>query len=352
MPCAPAPPSDTLRNHKRKEESKMTKITYMDRLYMEKHQHRLTKKQLANDIGCSLSAVYYEFNRGGYWHTDENLIDHWRYSADIAQQDYDYKQTAKSRPPKLGNNWTFIHFIEDQIINHKASPYAALKRWSKTHAWTISINTLYRYIDSGLYFPNLTNKHLPEKKPKLKQSQTKPKPARPPKGTSIEKRPTEIASRTTWGHWEMDTVIGRAKGRNQACLVLTERLTRYEIIVKLKDKTTASVTRALNRLKRQGKAKFIKSLTVDNGSEFQDYASMKRIAPVYYCHPYTSCERGSNERMNRMIRRFFPKGSDFSKLKQKDCNQVQDWLNDYPRRSLGGKTPRERWAEVCPFPAP
>ena len=69
MPCAPAPPSDTLRNHKRKEESKMTKITYMDRLYIEKHQHRLTKKQLANDIGCSLSAVYYEFNRGGYWHT-------------------------------------------------------------------------------------------------------------------------------------------------------------------------------------------------------------------------------------------------------------------------------------------
>lgn len=53
-----------------------------------------------------------------------------------------------------------------------------------------------------------------------------------------------------------------------------------------------------------------------------------------------------------MIRSFFPKGSDFSKLKQKDCNQVQDWLNDYPRRSLGGKSPRERWPEIYPFPAP
>lgn len=75
----------------------------------------------------------------------------------------------------------------------------------------------------------------------------------------------------------MDTVIGRAKGKNQTCLVLTERLTRYELILKLKDKTTVSVTRALNHLKRQGKAKLIKSFTVDNCPEFQDYASMKEI---------------------------------------------------------------------------
>ena len=77
------------------------KLTWIDRLYIEKHQLRLSKRQLAADLGCCLKTVYNEFSRGGYWYTDKCAVDHWRYSADIAQQDYDYKQTAKGCPVKL-----------------------------------------------------------------------------------------------------------------------------------------------------------------------------------------------------------------------------------------------------------
>ncbi len=330
----------------------MRRLLWIDRLYIEKHQSHFSKRQLAKDLGCCLKTIYNEFARGGYWHTDEYAIDHWRYSADIAQQDYDYKQTAKGCPPKIGSRWDFIQFIEVQIIHHKVSPYVALQCWSKQNSWTISLTTLYRYIDCGLYFPRLTNSHLPEKPKRCQRGYNKVRAAHAPKGTSIERRPKEINDRSTWGHWEMDTIIGKAKGKGQAALVLTERMTNYELIFKLKDKTARSVVSTLSKLSRHCDFKNIfKSITVDNGSEFQDCEGMERLhTKIYYCHPYTSCERGRNERMNRMIRRYFPKGSDFSELKQKDCTRVQDTLNNYPRRSLGGKTPLELWLQCTTIP--
>ena len=330
----------------------MKKITWIDRLYIEKYQSILTKAQLAKDIGCCLKTVYNEFARGGYWHTDTYAVDHWRYSADIAQHDYEYKQTAKGCPVKLGARWDFIQFIETEIIDHKTSPYTALQRWKKQSNWSISLTTLYRYIDSGLYFPHLTNKHLPEKVGSQKRDYNKVRAARPPRGTSIEKRPEEINARRSWGHWEMDTVIGKAEGKGQSALVLTERLTNYELIFKLKDKTMKSVVSTLSKLSRRCDfPNIFKSITVDNGAEFQDCKGMERLkTKVYYCHPYTSCERGRNERMNRMIRRFFPKGSDFSKIKQKDCTQVAAYLNNYERKSLDGKTPLALWQEYTTIP--
>lgn len=330
----------------------MKKITWIDRLYIEKYQSILTKTQLAKDIGCCLKTIYNEFARGGYWHTDTYAVDHWRYSADIAQRDYEYKQTAKGCPVKLGTRWDFIQFIETEIIDHKTSPYTALQRWKKQSNWSISLTTLYRYIDSGLYFPHLTNSHLPEKVVSKKRDYNKVRAARPPKGTSIEKRPEEINARRSWGHWEMDTVIGKAEGKGQAALVLTERLTNYELIFKLKDKTMKSVVSTLSKLSRRCDfPNIFKSITVDNGAEFQDCKGMERLkTKVYYCHPYTSCERGRNERMNRMIRRFFPKGSDFSKIKQKDCTQVAAYLNNYERKSLDGKTPLALWQEYTTIP--
>ena len=170
--------------------------------------------------------------------------------------------------------------------------------------------------------------------------------------STIEKRPVEINARSTWGHWEMDTVIGHAKGKGQAALVLTERLTRYELIFKLKDKTSKSVVSTLSKLSKCCDfPNIFKSITVDNGSEFQDCKGMERLkTKVYYCHPYTSSERGSNERMNRMIRRFFPKGSDFNQLKQKDFDRVKDYLNNYQRRVLGGQTPLELWLKCTTVP--
>ena len=127
--------------------------------------------------------------------------------------------------------------------------------------------------------------------------------SRPSAGDSIEDRPEEIDERTTFGHWEMDCVVS-ARGSLKRLLVLTERLTRREIIMLMRDGSTASVVRALDKLERkcgsQRFRKLFRTITVDNGSEFADCESMERSrygkhrrTHVYYCHPYTACERAA-----------------------------------------------------------
>ena len=180
------------------------------------------------------------------------------------------------------------------------------------------------------------------------------KRARPAKGDTIEQRPEEINSRDTFGNWEMDSVMG-CKGSKAALVVLTERLTRYPVIVRVPDHTMESVVRALDRMERRMGAKFrevFRSITVDNGCEFQDCEGMERSkrarkprTKIFYCHPYSAYERGSNENMNRIIRRFFPKGTNFDNVSAAEVAEVEEWLANYPRRILGWKTPKMLYDE-------
>lgn len=151
----------------------------------------------------------------------------------------------------------------------------------------------------------------------------------------------------TYGHWEMDSVMG-CQGSHKALLVLTERLTREGIILLVKDHTAASVVRALNGLERRFGKEFyniFKSITVDNGCEFQDFEGIEKAqrrhgkrTVVYFCHPYSAYERGSNENMNRLIRRFFPKGTNFDTVLASDIKAAEEWINNYPRKVLGWKS--------------
>lgn len=175
---------------------------------------------------------------------------------------------------------------------------------------------------------------------------------RAPKGTSIEKRPNEIKERKTFGHWEMDCVCGSTKA---TLLVLTERLTRKEIIMPMINQKSESVIHCLNIIEHQyGKnfKKIFKTITVDNGSEFSDFKKLEKSrygkgkrTSVYYCHPYCSSERGSNERLNREIRRLIPKGTDLSKFTREEIQKVEDWVNDYPRQVLDFGTSKEKFNE-------
>lgn len=216
---------------------------------------------------------------------------------------------------------------------------------------TISHTTLYRYIDEGVFL-RLTNKDLPVKRNKSKQRYKKVKPVRPPKGESIEKRPQVINERNTFGNWEMDCVIGKKTGGN-TLLVLTERLTRREYVRLMPAKNMANVIRALNSIeKKLGSdmfAKIFQTITVDNGSEFADFSGMERSigggkrTKVYYCHPYSSYERGSNENLNKMIRRWYPKGVSFANVTDTDIAKVENWMNNYPRGIFGYDTSEARY---------
>ena len=149
----------------------------------------------------------------------------------------------------------------------------------------------------------------------------------------------------------MDTVVSGRSGSG-ALLVLTERCSRMEIIRKMKDKSALSVVRAINSLERSfGVKKFremFKTITCDNGTEFmytelleKSYCSNQKRTTFYYCHPYCASERGSNENQNRLIRRFVPKGSDISGYSSAYIQMLENWMNNYPRKILGGLSSKE-----------
>lgn len=325
-------------------EVKYRRITWTERLIIEK-QYNSTRKPsysaIAKLLKRSVSSIRYEIKKGMYLHRDYlTWRDIPRYSADIAQQKTAWEQTSKGQLLKLGNNHQYAKYVSIQIkAGH--SPSTIVQTLRQQNKWTVSVPTLYRYIDDGL-IPEITNADLWEK-PNRKRTYNKVRTAkRPPKGISIEQRPKSINKRTTPGHWEIDCVIGKKKGHNESVLTLTERKTRFEIILKLQTRTAHEITNKLRQLTAQYPPGAFQSITADNGSEFSAYDDLKEIVPqVYYCHPYCSSERGTNERHNRIIRRFFPKKQSMKNRTQSDCDQVAAYMNNLPRKTLGYKTPQQ-----------
>ena len=218
-------------------------------------------------------------------------------------------------------------------------PYAALEKIKETHEVNFSIRTLYNYIHKNVFY-QLNPKHLPYKK-RYKKRYTHKKSIRKTGGISIEQRSEIINNRIELGHWEMDTVVGK-QGTKCCLLVLTERVTRKELIFKLESKSTTCVVKAIKSLKRKYKGSFneiFKSITSDNGVEFMDSKAIEEMGIQYfYAHNYCSYERGSNENNNKLIRRFIPKGEDISKYSKETIKQIEKFMNEYPRKIFDGKS--------------
>lgn len=322
----------------------MKYLTYNQRLQIEAlYKVHTPIKKIAEIVGCCFSTVYKELKRGKVQLLDYHLREYTSYSADIAQQKHDYAQTSKGRPLKLGSDHAFADFITSRIKKDHYSPAAALAAAASQGFDTqICVNTLYNYIDKEVL--DLSNKDLLIKGHRKKKAEPKRgKSIRVKEAPSIERRPEYVNDRAEIGHWEMDCVCS-GEHKRTALLVLTERVSRHELIFKIPDKTTSSVVKILDKLERQLRSDFsriFRSITVDNGSEFCDWHGLRRSlygglrTEVYYCHPYCSSERGSNENANRIIRRFIPKGTDISKISRRQIREIQDWMNNYPRRILG-----------------
>lgn len=316
-----------------------------------------SKEEIAEQLHFHRSTIYREYNKGKYIHRNSDYTEEERYSSDLGQKAHDYAQEGKGRALKIGNDRELAEYIEDKIVNDRFSPEAALadvERSGIKFKTTISLRTLYRYIDNGIFL-KLTNKDLPIKSKKKKHNKKVQVQKRASAGESIENRPEEAKDREIFGHWEMDTVKGK-RGVTKSCmLVLTERKTRDEIIIKMKDQGAASVVEALDRLERKYGDMFYKifrSITVDNGVEFADYEGLERSVLkegkrtfVFYCHPYSSWERGTNENNNRLIRRHMPKGVDFEDTTDAEIAYIEEWINNYPRGIFDYKTSAELFEE-------
>lgn len=162
--------------------------------------------------------------------------------------------------------------------------------------------------------------------------------------TSIDLRPKYIEQRKEVGHWEGDLMIGVKQ--NSAIGTQVERKTRFLYIVKPKDRKSKTVVTAFAKAINQLPEHFKRSMTYDNGMEmaYHKLYTKKTGMQVYFAHPYSSWERGTNENTNGLIRRYFPKGTDFNKVTEDQLKIVQDKLNNRPRKILGYKTPSEMMA--------
>ncbi len=314
-------------------------------------REKYTKPRIAKVLGIKYNTLYKEIERGTVEQMDSQLRVYKVYKADYAQMMYERSTSNRGRNLKIGSDHQLASYIETMIREQKYSPEALLlhaKNEGLHFSTTLCYKTIYNYLDMGLFL-NVTNDDLPYKKPRKKKEKEEKSTVslNNRKGRSIEERPKTVLDREDYGHWEMDTVVS-AKDTGKSCLlVLSERMGREEIMLKIRNKKSSTVVRALNRLeKRYGSKGFrekFKTITCDNGVEFLDakgieksiYTKQPRTI-VYYCHPYSSFERGTNENINRMIRRFFPKGTNFDDVTPKQVAMVESWINNYPRKILGG----------------
>lgn len=327
-------------------------LTFLERAII---QVRLMDKwspyRIAKEIGCSPNTVRNEIRRGTpdlYWGTKG------KYDARIAQSVYEGHRMNSHRTPSFHKVRRFLKTVELRFRENHWS-FDACVGYSKmnrefSRAEMVCTKTLYNYQERGII--GIKSIDLPQKlRRKPRKEASKPRRNKKHLGRSIEERPDCVASRERFGDWELDLVIGSSTGHDQALMTLLERKTRYFRIIRLPDKTSGSVMKAFANLQEEYKGIFsevFKTITTDNGSEFSSLSELEKAAEtlVYFAHPYSSYEKGSDERHNGLIRRFFPKGKRVDSLSDDDISMIETWCNTLPRKILRYATPRKLFRQV------
>ncbi len=315
----------------------------------------VSKKEIAKNLNKCLTCIYNEIKRGTVELLGYDLIPYKTYSAEYAQTVHEKKSHNKGQNSKCKGQYEMLCYISDMICSQRLSPYAVTQVMKGTgFSFKPCVRTIYNYIYSGLV-PGVTAECLAYKRKKKRQRKIAKIPVSYAEKTLIDERTADIDSRDAAGHWEMDTVYS-GKNKNKACLlVLTERKTRKEMILKMKDRTAQATVNALDSLERRlGKRlfrKMFRSITCDNGVEFSDVKGITKNnrTVLYHCHAYASYERGSNENQNKLIRRFIKKGEDISKYTKRQIQDIEGWINMLPRKMFDGRSSEEVFSKYFPL---
>ena len=335
-------------------------LTYKERLRIEAFRSLetpLSGNQIAKKLGRARRTIHTEIKDGTVrqirkqvQNGKEYVYDSLIYSADAGQATYNQARKNSNRQPKWIQAPVFMSYADQQMKEKNYSPDVVVGRAKKLHLFPEEdlpcTTTLYNYINQGIMETKNIDLHL---KVRRRTNHAQNRKNKKVLGDLIEKRPDVVDTREEFGHWEIDTVAGLKTGGDQALLTLTERKTRYEVIIKLDGKAATPVNQALTTLKTAAGEHFgqlFQTITSDNGSEFSGLTELlQEDTAVYFTHPYSSWERGTNEHHNGLIRRFIPKGTRMLDVSLATIRKVQDWMNTLPRKILGYATPRERLLE-------
>lgn len=255
---------------------------------------------------------------------------------------------SKYQCMKIVKHPELAKYIEIHLKNDHWTPEEIAGRWNRGKHWqkngkklTISAPTIYKYLYSsyGQYLCQYlcSWRYTKRKRKKGKKQKRQIIPNR----TSIEKRPQAVLGRTEFGHWEGDT-LGKIKTDTEVVVGLTERMSRFILIGKV-PRLKYSMDGFKMLLNPYHET--FKSLTLDNGVENARYEELK--VDTYFCHPYSSWEKGSIENSFQRLRRFIPKKASLKNYSQEDIIGFAEIMNNTPRKCLNWKTPREVFEEQC-----
>ena len=335
-------------------------LDYSERQSIERwfNRDKRTKIEIAELLDRTEKTIRNEIKRGLVKNLTTELIEIWVYSADVAQQKYEYYLRAKGPKLKIDNDYELKEYVEKSIKEDKKSPEVIAKEIKEMNFKTkMCARTTRNNIYAGDIYDIKATDMIYNKEYKDK-NKDKTICEKVPAEKSIDYRPEEANTREEYGHWEGDLVIGTKK-RGAVLFTLTERKTREEIIVKIPGKKAEYVAQALDLIEKKYKRMFytkFKTITFDNGGEFRNWKSLEKSydnrrktkrTQVYYAHPYRSGERGSNENANRLIRRFIPKGIDITPISEEYIQKIEDWINNYPRAMFNYKSTNEILSEMC-----
>lgn len=313
-------------------------------------QMKISGRGIALILGRDHRTINREIKKATVELLNTDLSTRKEYRAHLGQELHDERSKNKGPELKIGKDYRLSEYIEKMIKNERYSPAAVLasiRNNGLKFTVSLSIKTIYNYVDKEVFF-DLTNKDLLMKKiRKIKHKKIRIA-ERNRLCKSIEDRPKAANERAEYGHWEIDCVKGKS-GEKECLLTLSERKTRQEIIRKMKAATVDEVDKALTKIEKKLDGKFkdvFKSITADNGSEFLGWERLeasklnntKKRTKIYFAHAYSAFERGTNENSNRIIRRFIPKGTSIGTISRKYIEKVENWMNNYPRKVIGYET--------------
>lgn len=309
-------------------------------------------KRLANKVNTTLSNLYIIIKAGLITILNSDLTERIEFSAQEAFNKRT-KKSVESNSSKRESAMPFIALVikelrspyninsVDEIINDfKQNRIEEIKGMV-----TICTATFYNYVEDNK-IEGFDKKELPMKCKRKKKNEKKGKTD--PKGISIEQRPFSPEDRSEFGHWEGDTIVGSRNVPNSgAVLTLVERKTRFQMVVKLKDRKAKTVRNAFYKLKRlypdYNIKELFKSITFDNGVEFAEWELIAKYLNIniFFAHPYSSFERGSNENGNKLLRIFLPKSCNINDYSEDYIINANELINMKIRKILGYKSSLE-----------